>query len=211
VANKNRDHRNAPRQRHDKRHQQRWFSGSLFFGGVLVIGLAMIAAVGGTAYAINLENHDSFCASCHTEPESQYYQNSLQTPATTLSAFHVEKSVRCIDCHSGSGPLGRVLGLEQGAKDLFAYVTGKYHSPAITTNPLSDQACLKCHPDVAKDQTFNNHFHVFLSQWQSIDPHADHCVDCHTTHIQAQASQAYLITSTVQNVCQACHAVAGEG
>jgi hypothetical protein len=194
-----------------KRKGRKWLPGPLILAGIIAIGLALIVSAGGTAYALNLENHDAFCASCHTEPEGEFYQNSLQTSSTTLAAYHVQKNVRCIDCHSGSGLFGRLQGLEQGAQDLIAYESGNYHHPAITTNPLGDGSCLKCHAEVTKNESFNNHFHVFLAQWQSIDPHAAHCIDCHTSHSVAQASQSYLAVATVQNECQACHAVAGRG
>lgn len=198
-------------ERTSKRKGPIWLPGPLILAGIIAIGLALITSVGGTAYALNLENHDAFCASCHTEPESKFYQNSLQTPSTTLAALHFQKNVRCIDCHSGSGVFGRLQGLEQGAQDLVAYESGNYHHPAITTNPLGDGACLKCHSDVTKNNSFNNHFHVFLAQWQSIDSNAAHCVDCHTSHSVGQASQGYLTVATVQQECQACHAVAGRG
>ncbi len=70
--------------------------------------LILLAAGGGVALGLNLENNDAFCASCHTEPESRYFQQSQDTSAPTLASFHTQKDVRCIDCHSGSGPLGRL-------------------------------------------------------------------------------------------------------
>lgn len=195
----------------NKRKGLKWLPGPLILAGIIAVGLALVTAAGGTAYALNLENRDAFCASCHTEPESQFYQNSSQTPSTTLAAFHFQKNVRCIDCHSGSGVFGRLQGLEQGAQDLIAYESGNYRHPAITTNPLGDGSCLKCHAEVTRNNSFNNHFHVFLAQWQSIDSNAAHCVDCHTSHSAAQEAQGYLTVATVQQECQACHAVAGRG
>jgi hypothetical protein len=181
------------------------------FGVPVIAGLAIIAAIGSTAYALQLENHDAFCASCHTQPESQYFQQSLQQAAPTLAAFHTQKDVRCIDCHSGSGPFGRMVGLSQGTQDLIAYYSGHYHTPAITTNKLSDGSCTKCHADIATLGGFNNHFHRFLAEWQAVDPNAAHCMDCHTSHSTADPTQGYLAQTTVQAVCQACHAVAGRG
>jgi predicted CXXCH cytochrome family protein len=178
---------------------------------VLVAGsLSLFAMAGGTAYAIQQENHDVFCASCHTEPESQYYQQSLQQNSTTLAAFHAQKSVRCIDCHSGGGPLGRVEGLSQGAQDLSAYYSRHYHTPAITLNKLGDDSCTKCHAQTLSRGGFNNHFHGLLPRWQSVDPNAAHCVDCHTSHPTADPAQGYLTTAQVQMVCQNCHRALGE-
>lgn len=178
--------------------------------GLMASALVLIAMSGSTAYAINLENHDAFCASCHTQPESQYYQQSLEKTPTTLAAFHTQKDVRCIDCHSGSGPFGRAVGLSQGAQDLMAYYSGHYHSPAITQNKLGDGSCTKCHSEILTRNDFNNHFHVFLSRWQSLDPKAAHCVDCHTAHPIGDPAQSYLQVEPVQTVCQNCHAVLAE-
>lgn len=179
--------------------------------GIVATALALIAATGGTAYAMQREDHDSFCASCHTQPEVQYYQQSLDKNATTLASFHAQKNVRCIDCHSGGGPLGRISGLEQGFKDLLAYESGNYHKPAVTTNKLGDGSCTKCHPSTTTARDFNNHFHFFLSRWQAVDPNAAHCVDCHTSHTQGDSTQAFLTQATVENICQECHAALGGG
>lgn len=178
--------------------------------GFIAIALSVITAIGGTAYALNLEDQDTFCASCHTQPESQFYQNSLETNPTTLAVFHAQKKVRCIDCHSGYGPLGRMEGLTQGAKDLVAFYSGHYHNPAITTNKLGDGSCIKCHQQSLTDRSFNNHFHLFLSRWQSIDPNAAHCVDCHTSHSSGQSAQSFLSVPAVQQICQDCHSVLAE-
>ncbi len=174
--------------------------------GLIVGALALVAMSGTTAYALNLEDHDAFCASCHTQPESQYYQQSLDKTPTTLAAFHTQKSTRCIDCHSGGGPVGRAVGLWQGSQDLVAYYSRHYHSPAITQNKLGDGSCTKCHANVLTLPDFNNHFHALLSRWQGADPNAAHCIDCHTAHPAADSTQGYLQTALVEKVCQDCHA-----
>jgi predicted CXXCH cytochrome family protein len=168
-------------------------------------GLLALLGAGGVAYALNLENHDAFCASCHTEPESRYFQQSQDKSAPTLASFHTQKGVRCIDCHSGSGPLGRLVGLSQGSQDLVAYLSGHYHSPAITLNKLDDGSCTKCHPEVEASAGFDNHFHTFLLRWQAVSAQAGRCVDCHTSHPIAASAQAYLTVPTVQAVCEGCH------
>ncbi|MCL4487081.1 MAG: NapC/NirT family cytochrome c [Chloroflexi bacterium] len=172
----------------------------------MAIVLAVFSAAGGTAYAIQLENQDGFCASCHTQPETAYYQQSLEQNAQNLAAFHAEKQVRCIDCHSGGGVFGRGVGLMQGAQDLVAYESGHYHSPAVALNKLADDSCTKCHADVITQRTFNNHFHYFLARWQAVDPKAAHCVDCHIAHpTGGDPQQQFLTVATVQQICQNCH------
>jgi nitrate/TMAO reductase-like tetraheme cytochrome c subunit len=181
-------------------------------GAVLVL-VGIAAATGGTAYALNQENHDDFCASCHTQPESNYYQQATAVSPATLASFHATKDVRCIDCHSSGGPLGRLDGLMQGSRDLVSYYSGRYHNPAITTSPLPDDHCLKCHEDVQGQGGFNNHFHRFLSTWQARDPQAAGCVSCHQSHTAAGASvnDQFMNVPHVQAVCQSCHAVLAEG
>jgi predicted CXXCH cytochrome family protein len=181
-------------------------------GGALVIAVVgIIAGTGGTAYAVQLENQDGFCASCHTQPETNYYQQTRVHDAASLAAFHAQKDVLCIDCHSGGGILGRVDGLSQGARDMLAYYSGHYQAPAVTTNPLGDGSCTKCHADSMNQQTFNNHFHVFLARWQSVDPSAAHCVDCHTSHPSSASAQQYLDAAAVRAVCNQCHNALGAG
>lgn len=179
--------------------------------GLILGAVAIVIMTAGSAYAMQLENHDDFCASCHTQPEVKYYQQSLQGSSTTLAAFHRQKNVACIDCHSGGGIFGRATGLSQGTQDLIAYYSGHYHAPAITINKLGDDSCTKCHSDVFGTREFNNHFHFFLSRWQSVDPNAAHCVDCHPSHPTGDPSQGYMSQNAVEQVCQNCHTALGAG
>lgn len=195
----------------------------LVFGLGLVLILLIVLVVGGVGGSLVLEDQNSFCASCHTEPEVKYYQQSLQADATTLSTFHIQKQTRCIDCHSGGGPLGRAQGLQQGADDLVLYLSGNYNRPAITSNPLGDDSCLKCHPEVltrgrrtppspiqnpvqARGNRANDgHYHQFLWRWQAADPRAAHSINCHTSHTDGLANVGFMTAGPVQRVCDDCH------
>ncbi len=185
--------------------------------------LAVIVPVGGTYAALRMEESDAFCASCHTQPELDYYQQEQSSQAATLAAFHAHTpkgDVRCIDCHSGTGTFGRASGLEQGAHDLLAYLSGHYHSPAITTNPLSDASCIKCHADVlpakvitrAEDvNSIQSHFHDFYPYWHQQDPNAASCEDCHTSHTTGLSGDQFINNGATAKVCDACHAaIAGK-
>ena len=185
----------------------RWLA---VIASLLVIGL--LFTVGGSAAAIKLENRDSFCASCHTEPETQFYQRSLAAPVDLASA-HTAKDVDCIQCHSGPGTKGRLEAIASvAAPDLLHYyVTHKYHDPAIITVPIGDEHCLKCHGDVTVRTDMNNHFHAFLPEWQARAPKdAATCVDCHQGHVtDGLPNVGFLTQSTTEAVCQRCHAFAG--
>lgn len=174
-------------------------------GAVVAVGI--ILASGSLATAIQLENRNAFCASCHTEPESQYYQRSLAAPVDLASA-HNAKDIPCIQCHSGPGTSGRVQAIAGvAAPDTFAFWSGHYRKPATVTVPIGDEHCLKCHADVTTRQDFNNHFHAFLARWQAQAPkEAATCVECHQGHnTNGRADIAYLQESTTAAVCQRCH------
>jgi len=178
----------------------------------IAVAVGLVLLVGGGVGAAQFENRDSFCASCHSEPESAYVDRSVAAQPVDLASFHTTKGTRCIDCHSGPGLAGRASALTLGARDLTRYLTGHYAQPAPLTRPIPDSHCIKCHGDIADDQAFDNHFHVFLSQWQSLSPDAATCVDCHAAHTtDGSADIMYLNQDRATTVCQACHAFAGQG
>lgn len=196
---------------------------------IVAAAIALLPAVGVGA-SLLLENQDAFCASCHTQPEVKYYEQSVQKQPPTLASFHRQKQTACIDCHSGGGVLGRAQGLQQGADDLMLYLSGNYKLPAITSNPLGDDSCLKCHADVKARRRGPNksgiaspiqggrearragdgHYHEFLQRWQAADARAGHCVNCHTSHTDGLANVGFMAADPVQQVCTRCHNALGE-
>jgi hypothetical protein len=164
--------------------------------------------------AMQMENQDSFCASCHTEGEQTFFDRSLAAASTDLASFHAaKKAANCVDCHSGPGLLGRYSGLIGGASDTISFVSGHYPQPAALEEPMDDGNCMKCHAAVLTNQDFSNHFHTFLSKWLAVDPNnAARCVDCHTSHDTANdAGAAFLNKTITTKICQNCHAIAGAG
>jgi len=195
-------HRPAPR----RARRVRKLGAALIATGVL----AAPVPAAGIGYAAHLENHDTFCASCHTQPESRYY-DLTQAPAVDLASSHAAAHVTCIQCHSGAGLTGRLSAMALVAlPDLVAFQRGHYRAPAVVTRPLGDDHCLKCHADVTHRQDFNNHFHVFLATWQARDPGgAATCEDCHVSHVAGgDPRMGYLVEATAVQVCQRCHAFA---
>jgi hypothetical protein len=170
-----------------------------------------IAAAGATiGYAAHLENRNSFCASCHTQPESRYYDQSLG-PAVDLASAHAAQGVMCIQCHSGRGALGRVAAMASVAlPDLLAFQSGSYRDPAVTTLPAGDDHCLKCHGGIESGRDFNNHFHAFLPLWQAqAGRQAAGCVDCHVSHVAGGDPRIRFLTeSATRQICDRCHAFA---
>ena len=184
--------------------------GQMILGGIaLLFVLGLAAMFTGT----QLENKNSFCASCHTEGEQTFYNQSLATAPVDLASFHELKNAsRCIDCHTGQGVVGRFMGLIAGASDLVSFYSGHYPQPAVLEEPIPDQNCIKCHAKVLQAQDMNNHFHAFLSRWQQQDPQAGTCVSCHNGHnLKGDASIVFLNKDDTTRICQQCHSVLGEG
>lgn len=172
---------------------------------LVILGAATVAT------AMSFENHDDFCASCHSEPESTFFQRESAAPID-LASFHSTEHVNCIDCHSGAGLIpGRIDSFLLGTKDLIAWQLGQAKQPAVHTVPIADVNCLKCHADLLKQQNMNNHFHIFLSRWQARDKNAATCVSCHQSHTTNGEQQlGFLNREQTVTVCQTCHRVLGD-
>lgn len=181
--------------------------------GLIILAIGVLLSAGGFTYAANQESHDEFCASCHTQPETTYFERATASGAVDLASFHKAKETRCIDCHSGNGLSGRVSAELLGAHNAFLWYTHQAAQPAQITQPVGDENCVKCHTTtLTQNPAMENHFHIFLSRWQGVDPNAAGCTTCHRGHTTngAQANQ-FLDVATVQVVCESCHRAIGEG
>jgi hypothetical protein len=178
--------------------------------GILSAALILLLSVGFT-YATIQERQDSFCISCHTQPETDFYQRSVgqgQAAAAPvdLASDHKPKAVLCIDCHDGSGLGGHIQAVELGARNTVIFYTGTAEQPARLTVPIRDDACLKCHRSTVERLERNNHQHTLLATWQASDPHAAGCTTCHTAHTtDGPALHGFLNGERSQVVCDACH------
>ena len=182
--------------------RSRWFV-SLF----KVVGLLALIAVPVSAFAgMQLENHDGFCASCHTDPESEFVDRAHAGTAVDLASFHTGTGVRCIDCHSGEGANGRIQAMTLGGHDLLKFVSGQFPQPAPLTKAIDDVNCTKCHSTISQGRDFNNHFHILLPDWQKQSVNAATCVDCHQSHsTDGLTDVAFLNEQHTVAVCQQCH------
>lgn len=192
---------------------------------ILAIGIGLLFVIMVTATvatAVHLENQDTFCASCHTQPETVYVERSQGEHPSDLASAHAqfETAVRCIDCHSGYGNSGRAMALYQGAIDTINYVVGAYDSPATVDRPLGDDPCLKCHTQPSRDNptTIEDdpsligsiaHYHwiEYTSAWMKadFDPHGT-CSSCHPSHSDAtRAVLGYRDMQGVNLTCDGCH------
>jgi nitrate/TMAO reductase-like tetraheme cytochrome c subunit len=175
-------------------------------------GLAVILPASGFAFAATQETHDSFCSSCHTQPESTFFQRSVDTQPVDLASAHKADNTRCIDCHSGKGVTGRIRAELLGAHNALAFYTRTAVQPAKLTRPIGDDSCLKCHQNVTTQRGRNNHFHGFLARWQAADPNAGTCVSCHGGHTtDGSAQPRFMNDANTRLVCDSCHRVLREG
>jgi hypothetical protein len=192
----------------------------------VLAGLAVFAIVltsAGLVFAASKESHDPFCASCHTQPESDHYQRSIAADKVDLASYHAGEETRCIDCHSGRGIPGRVAAELMGARNALKWYTGTAVQPAPLIFPIGNGNCLKCHDAVTQrgyvpkvqnmitaqgggEEGFMGHWHVFLSRWRAIDKNAAGCVDCHSGHATGSTSDiGYLDRNTLEMKCEGCH------
>ncbi len=193
---------------------------------VALAAFGIVFTIAGFTFAATQEQHDSFCASCHTQPESTYFERSIAAQPVDLASFHTTQQVICIDCHSGAGITGRLSAELMGARNALLWYSGTAQQPAPLTIPISDASCLKCHQDVvsqqfvAKEQITvpsgsqggereeapRNHWHIFLAEWQANSSTAATCVSCHGGHSTDGTAQfGYMVNQTVQQECDACH------
>jgi len=178
---------------------------------LVVAGLGIVGALGAFAFGAYSEEHDPFCASCHTQPESTYYQRSIGGQPVDLASAHTGQKIHCIDCHSAAGLTGRLGAEMMGAHNAYLYFTRQAVQPARLTHPIGDENCLKCHDQVTAQRTRDNHFHAFLARWQATDPNAAGCVGCHGGHAtDGTVELMYLNEQRTESVCAACHQALGQ-
>ena len=201
---------------------KRWNSRHIACGVLIIGGVLVLMSVGAVMGAVHLENQDSFCASCHTEPEATYYDRTQSETPTDLASYHAlyKIPVRCIDCHSGEGTQGRINALKQGATDLFAYIISDYHDPAQMDNPLGDEPCLKCHTLPSRDNPIEHeddpqliystsHYHwvEYTDAWLEVNPNPEGvCGVCHVSHSEGTIEAlGFRYMPAVNAACDDCH------
>jgi NapC/NirT cytochrome c family, N-terminal region len=176
-----------------------------------VVGFVLAAGVYMTG--IRLESNDSFCASCHVEPETTYYEASLKpAEATTLATFHAGEETRCIDCHSRRWIPGRIWAQLGGLQNFLAFRSGEYADPSVITRPVGDGGCSKCHSDLTWVSERPGHYHSpgLRRSWRAAGGPVNTCEACHPSHeAVAPASDNFMETEQIEAQCDACHDLTG--
>lgn len=175
----------------------------IIVAATIVVGAA---AAGGGLY---LETRDPFCAACHTQPETMYYERSMNAQAAGIdlaSFHHLEDGTRCIDCHGGVGAQARLETLRLAAGDAVHFMIGRYQQPARMRQPLANPNCRQCHDDVVVKEGFENHFHNLMDDLEAPDIF---CVACHVTHQEGDERAFFIREDDVFPSCNRCHDVMG--
>ncbi len=193
------------------------------------IGLILLGGIG-FVFGSSLEDQDTFCISCHTTPETAYFDRStaaissrpdINTKATDLASMHYvqarEKNQQfaCISCHRGDGSLSqRISTLVLGGRNLIIYATGKA-DPAlektdVTEAWLPNAACANCHKDILlTDNGFENHFHNNLPQALAVFKQGGQIITAGESSWSQEQLQSRVL-HTVENTpvtCIDCHPV----
>jgi hypothetical protein len=172
--------------------------------------LLVLIFTGGIAMLFGIreaEKIDTFCGSCHINDHHLKLQHSIEKEAKTLSAsHHIQKDVRCINCHGYDSIFGRVETMILATKSLLYYIVGDFQDPSRTTEPIRDENCIKCHPSNRPHSFGEDEFH---GRYEHIDLPIP-CVDCHKGHEFGSPAHAHLVRSKVLEQCAECHPERGQ-
>ena len=170
--------------------------------------LVLAVAVPVLAWAVSdrLESENWFCVSCHLESgaplHAQKFKEFTSEPVESLVAAHFAPSrdFRCIECHRGTGWLGRVRVKAVAAGDVARYFLSSFGEPERMRYPLWDDDCVQCH--ARYEPTSEDAYHAIASH-DGID-YA--CVECHQAHpTSGDPDLQFLSREVVLPVCRNCH------
>lgn len=149
---------------------------------VLIAAFFVLIALSGLGFVTvsALEEHDVFCTSCHTVPETTYYNRAYialdypTDPVPDLATQHYltadDDAFKCINCHRGNASLRhRVSTTALAARDTITYLLGREdptpEKQHIKEAWLPNAACVSCHTDTLLTLAgIDNHFHTRLPQ-----------------------------------------------
>jgi hypothetical protein len=185
------------------------------------LGAAALAVVLGAAVAWlgsdRLERRSRFCISCHLDADTPLHIDLFEDfgtpPPEMLAAAHAAaghredaQPFRCIDCHGGTGLLGRARVKLLSVRDAFWYAVGRFEEPEGMRWPLWDADCRKCH-DAFEDRraAFGDPLFHELPAHQG-GGFAVRCVECHLAHEPgALPAHDFLVPAVVRGQCARCH------
>lgn len=191
---------------------------------LVAVGVAAAVAAPSAWWATDrLEQRNDFCNACHLADGVALHLEKRrdfdELPPASLAAAHGAAAVegrdaaafRCIDCHGGTGALGRARVKLLSARDAFWYVVGRFEEPQGMRWPLLDADCRRCHESFGES---------VRADWEDPAFHqlAVHnhrlgmaCVTCHRTHEPGSPELDFLDPAYVRGRCAECHPEFEEG
>jgi len=194
--------------------------GRLRFAIAALVAGALGASLGAVGWVVtdHLEQDDDFCNACHVSVEARLHAGIRRDydarPAASLAGRHAEAGradrddggFRCIDCHGGTSPLGRVRVKALAARDALVYLGGRFEEPEQMRWPLWDEDCLKCHESfeaAGDDAARSSRFHALAVH--NVRLGVD-CVECHSAHEAGGDPGAFFLhAADVRAQCARCH------
>ncbi|MBE3145377.1 MAG: hypothetical protein IMZ61_15870 [Planctomycetes bacterium] len=73
---------------------------------ILALAAAVLLTAGGFGFAASQETHDSFCVSCHSQPETTFFQRSSADQPVDMASFHTPRKPGALTVTQGKGPPG---------------------------------------------------------------------------------------------------------
>ena len=170
-----------------------------------------------------LERRNDFCNACHLPDGAALHLANREdfdaVPPASLAAAHGAAQVegrddsafRCIDCHGGTGALGRARVKLLSARDAFWYVVGRFEEPEGMHWPLLDADCRRCHESFGEARPLASGDPAFHELAVHNHRLGMACVTCHQTHEPGRADLNFLEPAHVRGRCAECHPEFEEG
>ncbi len=187
----------------------------------------VVAAPAGWMISDRLEARNDFCTSCHLAADASngphagtplhraIRRDFDARPPLSLASAHAAAGVegrpdpafRCIDCHQGTGALGRARVKALAAKDAFFYLLGWFEEPRSMSHPLQDSDCRKCHSGFEEPSSeaegATPRFHALPVHNAKLGVG---CVECHQSHERGgEEASHFLRADALRTQCARCH------
>jgi len=196
--------------------------------GVVLLVAGLMAGPVGWFVTDHLESDNAFCISCHLDASTPLHRDNKADfdarPPVSLAVAHAaagndaheDGAFRCIDCHGGTGLVGRARVKLLSAKDAFWYVTGRFEEPDGMHWPLRDEDCGSCHASFEEREAdwvedadgmggggANPAFHELAVHNRELSAS---CVSCHLSHERGGLESHFFVhPANVRTQCARCH------
>ncbi len=191
---------------------------------LLALGAGAVLSPVGWFVTDHLESDDRFCIGCHLDAETPLHIDNFDdfggTPPVSMAvahavagnAAHEDGRFRCIDCHGGTGFIGKARVKALSARDAFWYLTGRFDEPDGMHFPLRDEDCTKCHDRFEETGAMvggDPPFHALPVHNRELGVD---CVTCHLSHERGGLERFHFLhPSAVRPQCYGCHPEFEEG